>query len=194
MSVVIGLEDGQGGVILGGDRAVIFGATVFTRPTPKFFMSASRLFVGVVGEPRIHAVLEEVDLLPGFDIQEAPLASHYFINHLAESLAEDLVKRNVSHIRDGKQETESEVLAVHRGHLYRIDCNFAVHEAMNGFMAIGAASELALGAMAALAHLAPMDRVRKALEICGQYNVLVRPPYDVLKIVENENGREITEG
>jgi hypothetical protein len=54
-------------------------------------------------------------------------------------------------------------------------------------MARGVADDFTIGAMAALEHLEPCDRVMRSLEIAGRFSAGVRGPYYIVVLAPHYN-------
>ncbi len=66
--------------------------------------------------------------------------------------------------------------------LYEIDDDFQVGKLADDISAVGCGSEIALGAMYALEHLYPHERIKRALEITTHLNAGVRPPFVIQEL------------
>lgn len=65
----------------------------------------------------------------------------------------------------------------YKNQVYLIDSDFQVNSYVDGLVAIGCGEDFALGAMKALCHLPPRQRIYKSLEIAAYFSGGVMPPF-----------------
>lgn len=68
----------------------------------------------------------------------------------------------------------------YRGHLYAVHADFQVNESSDGIDACGSGKGYALGAMRALGHLPPKERIRGALAISAYFSRVICAPFCIL--------------
>lgn len=188
MTCIVGLVE-EGTVYMGGDSLAVSGGWLIREMAEgKVFRKGEFLF-GVSGMARYIQVLKYRFVPPpqrGDDVQTYMQVR--FVDGLRQCLREstNLVTNN------GLEELEesTNLMVGYRGSLYRVDASFGLSECGGAFLTLGSGDEVASGAMAALEGTEPEQRVLRALEIAGQFNMGVRPPYyvEVLKPAE-QNGR-----
>ncbi|WP_426747242.1 hypothetical protein VZQ01_06765 [Myxococcus faecalis] len=79
--------------------------------------------------------------------------------------------------RQNEQELGGVFLVGVAGRLFRIDSDYQVGEARDGFDAVGCGSEAARGALFAARHIKPEARARLALRAAERCNAGVRRPF-----------------
>jgi len=77
-------------------------------------------------------------------------------------------------------ESGGHFLIGYRGQLYEIASDFQVGQTVDNIAAIGCGGVLALGAMHALNHLEPEQRILKAMQITEKLNSGVRGPFRIV--------------
>jgi ATP-dependent protease HslVU (ClpYQ) peptidase subunit len=97
-----------------------------------------------------------------------------FAEHVRTLLKDKGVAKVESNAESGGQ-----FLVGYRGHLYSVMSDFQVNEMADGYDAVGAGAEYALGALRALRGVAPTTRVRRALEVSAHFNMAVSAPFFV---------------
>jgi ATP-dependent protease HslVU (ClpYQ) peptidase subunit len=80
--------------------------------------------------------------------------------------------------KDSQDEIGSFIVG-YKGNLYEIDDDGQVGQLTDNISSVGCGHQIALGAMYALDHLYPAERIKKALEITTYLNAGVRPPFVV---------------
>ena len=80
--------------------------------------------------------------------------------------------------KDSQDEVGSFIVG-YKANLYEIDDDCQVGQLTDNISSVGCGHQIALGAMFALEHLYPVERIKKALEITTYLNAGVRPPFIV---------------
>ena len=117
---------------------------------------------------------------------------HYCLKDLPEQNESNdmayMVKVFVEHVRqlfsekgfskiDDNEETGGEFLVGYHNQLYLVGSDFQVNGNQDGLDAIGCGANFALGAMKALEHFPPKERILKSLEIAAYFSGGVMPPF-----------------
>lgn len=179
MTAIVGLvRDGK--VYIGGDSNVSYGWVQRRLAAPKVFvLPKAQMIVGVSGDVRIQQIFQyHADIeLPEGDAEQTLV--QFFIPHFRE-----VVKQHGYEKTDAGQSGIGEVAALFgfRGQLFKLDGNFAIANYVSSYAAVGSASEIAIGALAALAlhtvgRFTPEALIRSVLEICEIHGLYVRPPF-----------------
>jgi ATP-dependent protease HslVU (ClpYQ) peptidase subunit len=63
-----------------------------------------------------------------------------------------------------------------------IDDDGSVSEPYHEYCAVGLGGPIALGALGAMAHVPPIERIHSAISLCETHNSTVRGPWDVLQV------------
>lgn len=186
MTCIVGLVH-EGSVYIGGDSAGVGGWTIHGRSDEKVFRNGAFLF-GFTSSFRMGQLLH-YSLVP----PEQPEGTDLF-----RYLVVDFINAVRACLKDGgfaKKNSEAEegghFLVGYRGRLFHINADYQVAEMSEGYMAIGAGEDIALGALHASASFPPLKRVRMALEAAAHHNIGVRGPF-VIAVLEADpaaNGR-----
>ncbi len=102
------------------------------------------------------------------------------VNTFIELTRDCLKDGGYTSIRNDNQEEGGSFLVGVRARLYRIDSDFQIGRATNGYDAIGSGERSALGALY-VATGTPEARLKKALAAAEEYSPGVRRPFYVMK-------------
>ena len=92
--------------------------------------------------------------------------------------------------KDNEVESGGTFLVGYRGRIFKVDSDYQVGEAADGFDAAGCGCEIASGALYATSRQAPRRRIETALAAAERLCAGVRGPFTVLKLKANGNGRQ----
>ncbi len=174
MTCIIGLAENNKGYI-GGDSASAASNSWTVRATiiekvfrwPPFIFGCSTSFRMI---QLLHYGLKD---LPEQDYSNnMAYMVNVFVGHIRRLFKEE----GFSKI-DDNEETGGEFLVGYRNKLYLIGPDFQVNGNQDGLDAIGCGARFALGAMRALSHLLPKERILKSLEIAAYFSGGVLPPF-----------------
>jgi len=177
MTCIIGLaEDNK--VWIGGDSASGASNSWTVRATtikkvfqlPPFLMGCSTSFRMI---QLLHYCLRD---LPE-QTESGNMA--YMVGIFVEHVRKLFKEKGFSKV-DDNEETGGEFLVGYRGKLYLIGSDFQVNGNRDGLDAIGCGARFALGAMKALEHLPPRERILLSLEIAAYFSGGVMPPFTIL--------------
>lgn len=173
MTAVVGLVH-EGRTHLAGDSAATAGYSTSLRAQPKVFRKGSYL-LGVAGSVRVLDVVRHCLLLPEPDEKDL---DRFMVTTFIDSLRETLKEAGVSTRTSEAEYTNNSYLLVGvQGRLFEIASDYQVHEPLDGYAAIGAGYEPALGVLYALPKAPPARRLRTAMEAAERYNATVRAPF-----------------
>jgi len=171
MTCIIGLaEDNK--VYMGGDSALASGWTVRITAQPKVYHIGPFL-IGAEGSPRLDQILQY-----HLDIPEQVLEEdyEYMVTVFIEAVRAAFKGVGFSKIEDN-EESGGIFLVGYQGHLYKVWSDFQIGSYADSIAACGCGEEFALGAMKALEHLPPRERILKSLEIAAYFSGGVMPPF-----------------
>lgn len=172
MTCIIGFVD-NGKVYIGGDSAGVSGYLVQIREDVKVFRNGPFL-MGFTTSFRmgqlLHYAFEPPEHPDNYDDMR------FMVCKFVPAVKKCLKEGGWLKTKDGQDDAGS-FLVGYRGHLYEIDSDLQVGKLHDRIASVGCGSAYALGAMYALGHLDPTDRVKKALEITTHLNAGVRPPF-----------------
>lgn len=174
MTCIVGLVcPKKNKVYIGGDSAGITGMSIQIRSDEKVFRNGP-FIMGFTTSFRMGQLLHY-----SFDPPKHPKS----INDMS-FMVRNFIPAVKKCFKDGgylitqdSQEHGGEFLVGYKGQLYKIDSDYQVGKLHDNIASVGCGSELALGAMYALAHLYPKERILKTLEITTHLNAGVRPPF-----------------
>lgn len=174
MTCIVGLVDNNK-VYIGGDSAGVGDYDLTVRADAKVFRNGPFLF-GFTSSFRMGQLLRYAFTPPKHD---SDLGDYQYL----VTVFIDAVRKC---LKDGgfaskKEETEhgGTFLVGYRGHLYRIDADYQVGEAVDPFSACGCGYNVALGAMFASEGDDPERRIRQALRAAERFSAGVRGPFVV---------------
>lgn len=180
MTCIVGVVD-DGRVYLGGDAAATGSAfDSATVTAPKVF-EHNWYVIGYTSSFRMGQLIEHALSVPK-PPKKADL--HAFMCVTFVDTLRDCLKEGGWATRDKEQEEGGQILVGVAGRLFTIQDDYAVLEFSHGYQAVGAGSDLALGALSALeqanGHMDPATRLGVALSAAAEHNASVRPPFTVV--------------
>jgi ATP-dependent protease HslVU (ClpYQ) peptidase subunit len=182
MTVIIGYIDKENDTVyMGGDSAITFGNTIDYSKDKKVFQKNDFL-IGTSGLQRTIQILK-YDFYPPDKPEN--MTVEQFINTLfINSLRECFKNNGFAEKKNEKEEFDSTILVGYKRRLFRIAYDYSVHETERSFISIGCGEDFAEGALSALmeSNLNIEERIKKALEIAGEFCNGVESPYYVLKM------------
>lgn len=102
----------------------------------------------------------------------------YVSTSVVDSIRRALIDGGVAEKKDNVEDSAGDVLLGYRGHLFRVDSDYAVDEARLPYDAVGCGAAVALGAMYAT-KAPPKQRILTALRAAQEFNWGVRGPFVV---------------
>lgn len=180
MTCIIGIES-NGKVYMGGDSSAISGWENERINFKKVFIT-SGVMIGYSTSFRMGQIIEAHLDIPTF----GEGGMYYMVNLFIPALR-SVLKDNGFTTIENNHETAGSLLVGISGHLYRINEDFSVTRAMDGFTAIGIGNQFALGAMAGIMRSnqpkkEPDKMILQALEIAGYFSIGVSEPYYVMSL------------
>lgn len=172
MTCIIGLEHNSK-VYIGGDSAAINNVAIYETNIRKVFQAGPFLF-GWTQSFRMGQILQyhlrvEKQTTEQDDMQ-------YMVVTFIEAVHDCLKEYRF----DKDKEDDGPVFLVgYNGHLYTIYQDYQVQHFARGINAVGSGTEFALGAMSAYKDMPPVKRIKRALNIAGQWSESVCGPYYV---------------
>ena len=177
MTCIIGLID-NGTVYMGADSAAGSDWNVIPTTQPKVFRVGT-LLIGYTTSFRMGQLLQYKLALP--EHHEEKSIEEFIMSDFLESVRTCLKKGGFSSIKDSREEGGTFLIG-YRERLFRVNDDYGITESSYGFDACGCGENFALGAMKALDHLKPPERILKALEIAACFSNNVMPPFYTLEI------------
>ena len=177
MTCIVGLVD-KGSVYIGADSASVLGWTSRVTRLPKVFQRGPFL-IGYTSSFRMGQLLQHSLVVPAQGTSRLERDDmRFMVTVFAESVRTLLKERGVAKI-EANAESGGQFLVGYKSRLYSVMSDFQVNEMADGYDAVGAGAEYALGALRALRGTAPAQRVRKALEVSAHFNMAVCAPFFV---------------
>lgn len=177
MTVIIAITDGRK-VYMGSDSYCGSSDFLDLCKDPKIELVKKKALIGLAGDVRAETHLRVAlrDLLSEHRVTDSFLKEELpglLYNHLAGS--------GVLRDKDGVTSIEAEAIIGHAGRLYYVEESLAVWESRLSYTAIGAARQLALGALSlAWGTCDGSEVVGRVLEVVAKHSPWVLPPYDIL--------------
>jgi ATP-dependent protease HslVU (ClpYQ) peptidase subunit len=178
MTCIIGLAH-KGHVYVGADSASVGGQEIRVTKLPKAFRKGDFL-IGYTGSFRMGQILQHhLEVRPQF---ASETDDQYLVCTFAEAVRSCLKEHGFAQIKDNQEEIDGRFLVGYKGRLYYFDRDFQVNEHADSIDTCGCGREYALGAMKALEHLPPQERISKSLEIAAYFSNSVSGPFHVLEM------------
>lgn len=171
MTCIVGVKD-NGRVLIGGDSAGVNGWSLTVRADRKVFRNGPYIF-GFAGSFRMGNLLRYA-LVP-------PEPSDWDVYRFMSTTFVDAVRKclkdgGLAEVNNGV-ERGGVFLVGYKGELFRIDNDYQVGIADDGYSAIGCGDEIAVGSLFATKALPAHDRARIALEAAERHSAGVRGPF-----------------
>lgn len=172
MTCIVGVAH-EGKVHIGGDSAGVGGYSLTVRADRKVFTNGD-FVMGFTSSFRMGQLLHHAFSPPRRhpDTTVDKFMVTDFINAVR-----DCLKTGGYAERHNEAERGGVFLVGYEGRLFRIDSDYQVGEATDGFDAVGCGCEIAQGAMFANPAGKPQDRLRIALEAAERFSAGVRGPF-----------------
>ena len=183
MTCVVALVDKiNNSVVMGSDSIGIDqGLNKRVIVQPKLIKSGD-ILIGFAGSFRLGDIIRYCLEIPPIEAEDADYIEKYLVTKFIPALHSALENANALS-KDDEGSTTNPILLAYKGRLFRVDGDFHVEENANGFESIGVASELAMGAMAALdkRKMAADKKVMAALEVACKFSAGVSKPFTILR-------------
>ena len=172
MTCIVGVvHDGK--VHIGGDSAGVGGYSLTVRADRKVFKNGD-FVMGFTSSFRMGQLLRHSfsppKRHPDTDIDKFMVTD--FVNGVR-----DCLKSGGYAERHNEAEQGGVFLVGYAGRLFRIDSDYQVGEAVDGFDSVGCGEDIAKGALWASKDSAPEGRMRLALEAAERFSAGVRGPF-----------------
>jgi len=177
MTAIVGVVH-EGTVVLGGDSAGVSGYALTVRADPKVFTNGDFAF-GFTSSFRMGDLLRYAFTPPTLHTDDD--LDRYMRTTFIDAVRACLREAGWTKTDAGREEGGTFLVGV-RGHLYRVDSDFQVGEAADGFDAVGCGAEVALGALHATSGQPPEDRLQAALAAAERMSAGVRGPFTLVAL------------
>lgn len=167
----------KGRVYLGGDSAGVGGYELTVRSDVKVFSNGPFL-IGFTSSYRMGQLLQHAFSPPPPPRKPGALG-RYMVVDFVDAVRAALKDKGWA-TKQSEQELGGTFLVGVAGHLFRLEADYQVGEARDGYDAVGCGSEAARGALFASWHLKPESRVRMALRAAERLSAGVRGPFRVV--------------
>lgn len=180
MTCIVGIKTEQG-VWMGGDSAVSHQYELRHTAVPKVFIK-DNLLIGGAGQPRAFFHLQHQWTVPE---RFGELTLYGWLATTVANSIRALYEANGIKPSSGDWPNPLDTMIGCEGRLFYLDSQFGLHEHADDFEAMGAGSEYAIGALAALGdYMAPPDRIKRALAIAARFSPSVRSPFEILYLAK----------
>lgn len=175
MTCIAGLvHDGK--IWIGGDSAGVGDYALTVRADRKVFVNDG-FVMGFTSSFRMGQLLRHAFTPPRPQPDED--LDRFMVTSFVDGVR-DCLKRGGYAEKHNEVETGGVFLVGHAGRLFRIDSDYQVGEAADGFDAVGCGSDIALGSLHSTANgFAPRERVRMALTAAERFSAGVRGPFHI---------------
>lgn len=170
MTCIVGIAT-AGKVHLAGDSAAVADNALTVIVEPKVFHNGPYVF-GFTDSFRVGQLLRHAFRPPAPTGDLDRFLVTKFIDALRGCLQDGGVASRANEVEAG-----GTFLVGVSGRLFQVESDYQVGEAVDGFDAIGCASDVARGALFATPKLAPKARLRLALEAAERHSAGVRGPW-----------------
>ena len=175
MTCVIGLVE-QSRVWIGADAATTWGDTrLQVTSNPKVFR-VGKFLIGSSGSGRTQRILRHGWNPPP---QRKLALETYISTVVVDSMRKVLMDGGVAEKKGNVEDAGGDVLLAYRGHLFRMDSDYAVDEARLPYDAVGCGAHIALGAMYAQKNTPAKQRILTALRASQEHDWGVRGPFTI---------------
>lgn len=183
MTCIVGMEI-PGAVHLGGDSALVDADTGALRviADPKVF-TKNEMIIGCSDNVRIMQLIGHVFqrpvAKPGCDELEYMVGP--FVNALRKML-------KANDVLDASSNMSAQLLVGFRTRLYCVENDFQAYRIANGYAAVGAGSDIALGSLYSTQETnpqlgpRPLYRIIQALKAAACFNAWVREPFHTVSL------------
>lgn len=185
MTCIVGLVD-NGKVWMGAD-AQCGAYEVHLVPGQKVFLKDGFL-IGGCGSLRTLQLVRYKMTIPKYHSDDDLL--EYMVTDFAESLRTCLKTGGIAEKENERESYYGDLLVGREGRIFLVGSNYCVIEGVEPYLTTGSGGDLARGSLRTTSHLAPVDRIRKALEAANVGNSFVRPPFTIMDI----DGKKYGEG
>lgn len=177
MTCIVGVVH-NGNVYIGGDSAGVNGCgVVFHRADHKVFAVGEAIF-GFTDSFRMGQLLRhELSLPPRAEGQSD---ESYLVSKFIPAVIQCLQAGGWSQVENGRNVGGTFLLG-YRGRLYRVCSDFQLGESLEAYCVCGSGEEIALGALAVLTDLPPIERLTRALEAAAKHHAYVRGPFNFVE-------------
>lgn len=160
-------------VFIGGDSAGVAGMSIQIRADEKVFRNGP-FIMGFTTSFRMGQLLRYAFAPPEHPADTDDMK--FMVANFIPAVKQCFKDGGYGKTKDS-QDSGGAFLVGYKGRLYEIDDDFQVAKLSDNIASVGCGSEIALGAMYALSHYHPKERIIKALDIVVHLNAGVRPPF-----------------
>lgn len=178
MTCIAGLVDKDGGVWIGADSAGVNGyLDLSVRKDPKVFRNSDFL-IGGTSSFRMLQLLHYAFVPPAYYPERDTDLDKFMVISVVDAFRACLKNGGYATSNQG-QESGGQFLVGFQGHLYTIDADYQVGEALCGYDAVGCGGDYANGVFHATPDLPPRERIEAALKAAEAHNAGVRGPFTI---------------
>lgn len=172
MTCIVGVvHDGK--TYVGGDSAGVAGLDLQVRKDPKVFRNGD-FVIGFTSSFRMGQLLAHA-FTPPKRHADADLYA-YMVTDFVNAVRECLKSGGYAE-KSSEAERGGTFLVGIEGRLFKIENDYQVGEAGDGYDACGCGAQVALGALHAMANQEPTKRLKTALEAAERFSAGVRAPF-----------------
>lgn len=179
MTCIVGIEH-DGKVYLGGDSIAIQDYQACAITDSKVFVVGELAF-GFAGSFRVGQLIRYGFKAPVHAKGKSDM--EYLVLDVIDAIRVLLKDKGSIKKENEEEETRTQFLVGYRGHLYYIDSDFHVGRIKDGYCALGAGMDIALGSLFSTEKLTdPKERINTALSAAVKWSAAVRPPFTIVTL------------
>jgi ATP-dependent protease HslVU (ClpYQ) peptidase subunit len=172
VTCIVGVLDGDR-IWIGGDSAALSGWFSVARKDEKVFKNGP-FTMGFTTSFRMGQLLRYALVPPTRRAGES--IEKFMVTTFIDAVRACLKAGGYAE-KEKERETGGEFLVAYGGRLFAIDNDYQVEEVVHGFVAIGCAREVAMGALHATGGRPGRERLLVALSAAAEFSAAVRPPF-----------------
>jgi ATP-dependent protease HslVU (ClpYQ) peptidase subunit len=174
MTCIVGIETDKAAYI-GGDSAGVAGMDITIRADTKVFR-VGEMIIGYTSSFRMGQLLRYKLALPPQKVDQDDFA--YLCTDFVDAVIDTLEKNGYSKVKDNEKEGGSFIVAFNHK-IYKIESDFQVGRAVNGYASVGCGAPFAMGAISALRTITtnPEDLMQRALHAAEENSAGVVGPF-----------------
>lgn len=177
MTCIVGLVD-HGAVYIGGDSAGVSGSYLEVRSDAKVFKTGDFL-IGFSTSWRMGQLLRYAFKPP---LHAPGMEATEYMATLFVDAVRDCLKAGGFARKESERETGGLFLVGYTGRLFSIDDDYQVGETLDGYSAIGAGKQIALGSLYSTQGLLAEARIKTALAASERWTAWVRAPFTIMSL------------
>lgn len=189
MTIIIGyINKKDNSIFMAGDSRTCQDSYYDTMNEQKVFiknghgMTDDKFIIGASGTLRLVNILKYNLDLPKHPKEMS--TKEYIYTIFIDSIRKCFEQCGLKPGKEPDQDFNGAFLVGYKGKLFEIGCDYAINESIYPFMTIGSGGFIAAGSLMTTLNdnISIEEKINKALEVTGQLDCSVGPPYYILKL------------